>query len=141
LNFIPPLNKGNKIKYAFKLVHPNTRPYTHEEAMERVAAGTYEYKYPRCKACEWMISYPTAEFFFDIDFPEGYEIIDAFVDVRMGTDDLKADQEVQRIKDGQMFSAEKIIDRWTLSLRVPKPLQDHTYYIFYTAPRAKSLPA
>ena len=140
LNFIPSLNKGDKVKYAFKLVHPNTRPHTHEEAMERVAAGTYEYKDPRCEACEWKISYPTAEFFFEIDFPEGYEIIDPFVDVRMGTADLKADHEVQRIKDGQMFSAEKIIDRWTLSLRVPKPLQNHTYYIYYTAPRANSLP-
>jgi hypothetical protein len=139
LNFIPPLTKGDKVKYAFKVVHQNTRPYTHEEAMERVAKETYEYKDPRCEACEWKISYPTAEFFYEIDFPEGYEIIDPFIDVRMGTADLKADHEVQRIKDGQMFSAEKIIDRWTLSLRVPKPLQNHTYYMYYTSPRAASL--
>jgi hypothetical protein len=35
-----------------------------------------------------------------------------------------------------MFTVEKIIDKWTMSLRVPKPLQDHSYYIYYLPPRA-----
>jgi len=133
--FTPPLKKGEKVKYAFKLVHQNVRPWTHDEAEDRVAAGTYEYKDPRCEACEWTISYPTAEFCFDIEFPEGYEIRDPWLDVRMGDAALPAHQEVQRLKEGNMFTAEKLIDKWSLSLRVPKPLQGHTYYIYYFAPR------
>lgn len=134
LNFTPPLNKGDKVKYAFKVVHQNTRPWTHQEALDRVSRGTYEYKDPRCEACEWSIAYPTSEFSFEIDFPEGYEIRDPYADVRIGTAELNAETEVRRIKDGNMFAAEKIIDRWTLGLTVPKPLQDHTYYIYYGAP-------
>ena len=42
--------------------------------LERIKQGTYEYKEPICEACEWYISYPTAELTFDFDFPEGYEI-------------------------------------------------------------------
>lgn len=136
LNFVPPLKKGEKVKYAFKLVRPNIRPWTHEEAQQRVTNRTYEYPDPRCEACEWTISYPTAEFCFDIEFPEGYEIRDPWLDVRMGEAGLPAEQELRRIGEGNMFTAEKIIDKWALSLRVPKPLQGHTYYLYYFAPKS-----
>jgi hypothetical protein len=139
LNFHPPLAKGDKVKYAFKLQQQNIRPWTHEEAEVRVTRATYEYKDPRCEACEWTITYPTAEFCFDLEFPEGYEIRDPWLDVRMGEARLPAEHELTRLKEGNMFTAEKVIDKWSLSLRIPKPLQGHTYHIFYFAPSEREL--
>lgn len=136
VTFSPPLKKGEKVKYAFKLAHPNTRPFTYEELMERISQGTYEYREPICEACEWNITYPTADLQFEIEFPEDYEISKYYVDVKMGEVNLKAENEVKRIKEGNMFSAEKIIDKWSMGLKVPKPLQDHTYYIYYVPPKA-----
>lgn len=135
--FSPPLKKGEKVKYAFKIVHPNTRPFTYEELIERINQGTYEYKESICEACEWSIAYPTAKFMFEIAFPENYEVEDCYVDVKKGKVDLKAENEVKRIKDGNMFSIEKLIDKWSMSLDVPKPLQGHTYYIYYVPPKTK----
>jgi len=135
VTFSPPLKKGDKVKYAFKVIRPNIRPFTYEELMERISHGTYEYKEPICEACEWRIAYPTAEFLFEIEFPENYEISNYFVDVKIGEAGLKAENEARRIKEGNMFSAEKIIDKWSMSLKVPKPLQDHTYYIYYVPPK------
>lgn len=136
VTFDPPLKRGQKVKYAFKLVRPNTRPFTYEELMERIEQGTYEYKEPICEACEWSISYPTAEFVFDIEFPETYEIQKYYFDVRVGAAKLRAESEVKRIKEGDMFYAEKIIDKWAMGLRVPKPFQGHTYYVYYVPPKA-----
>jgi len=130
--FDPPLKKGERVKYAFKVIRPNYRPYTYEEMMERIKQGTYEYKEPICEACEWYISYPTSELLFDFEFPEGYEIRKCYPDVRIGEDvRLKAENEVKRIKEGNLFIAEKIFDKWTLSLKVPKPIQGHLYYTYY----------
>lgn len=137
INFFPPLSKGDKVKYAFKLVRQNIRPWTHEEAEARVKANTYEYQDTRCEACEWSIAYPTAEFCFEIEFPEDYEIRNPWIDVRMGPARLPSEQELKRLKEANMFTAEKIIDKWTLSLKVPKPLEGHTYYIYYFAPSEK----
>lgn len=134
--FNPPLKKGEKVKYAFKIVRPNYRPWTFEEMMERIRRGTYEYKEPICEACEWYISYPTAELTFESEFPEGYEIRKCFPDVKIGEDvRLKAEDELKRIKDSNCFIAEKIFDKWTLSLRVPKPIQGHMYYTYYEPPK------
>ena len=138
INFSPPLRKGQKVKYASKLVKANTRPATLEILMERIRQGTYEYKEPICEGCEWTIAYPTAEFQFELEFPENYEIFDYYADVRMGDADLKAPGEVKRIREGNMLLAEKLIDKWVLGLRIPKPLQDHTYYIYYTPPQSKA---
>jgi hypothetical protein len=137
--FDPPLKKGQKVRYAFKSVRPNCRPYTHEELTERIARGTYEYKLPVCEACEWHISYPTAELTFVSEFPEGYEIRDFYPDVKIGKARLAAENELKRIKEGNLFAAEEIFDKWVLSLKVPRPLLDHTYYVYYTPPRASEL--
>jgi hypothetical protein len=135
--FDPPLKKGERVKYAFKVIRPNYRPYTYEEMMERIKQGTYEYKEPLCEACEWYISYPTTELLFDFEFPEGYEIRKYYPDVRIGEDvRLKAENEVKRIKEGNLFIAEKIFDKWTLSLKVPKPIQGHLYYTYYEPPKS-----
>lgn len=134
--FEPPLRRGEKVKYAFKVVRPNYRPYTYEEALERIRQGTYEYKEPICGACEWHISYPTAELYFDSEFPEGYEIAKYYPDVRIGQARLKAENELKRIRQGNLFTAEKLFDKWILSLRVPKPIQGHSYYTFYEPPKA-----
>jgi hypothetical protein len=80
--------------------------------------------------------YPTSEFCFDIEFPENYEISKYGLDVHMVLANSKAENELKRLREGNMFSVEKIIDKWTMSLRVPKPPQDHTYYIYYAPPRA-----
>ena len=134
--FDPPLKKGEKVKYAFKVIRPNYRPYTYEEMAERIKQGTYEYKEPICEACEWYISYPTAELLFDFEFPKGYEIRKYYPDVKIGEKvRLKAEDEVKRIKDGNFFKAEKIFDKWALSLKVPKPIQNYLYYTYYEPPK------
>ncbi len=108
--------------------------------LERIKQGTYEYKEPICEACEYYLSYPTAELFYDFDFPEGYEIKKYYPDVKMGEDvKLKAERELKRIKEGNFFTAEKIFDKWTLSLRVPRPLQGHVYYTYYEPPKATAV--
>lgn len=138
--FNPPLKKGEKVKYAFKVTRPNYRPWTYEEVLERIKQDTYEYKEPICEACEWYISYPTAELIFDFDFPEGYEIRKYYPDVKIGEKArLKSETELKRIKEGNFFSAEKIFDKWTLSLKVPKPIQGHLYYTYYEPPKAKEI--
>ena len=138
--FDPPLKKGERVKYAFKVIRPNYRPYTFEEMMERIKQGTYEYKEPICEACEWYISYPTAELFFDFEFPEDYEIRKYYPDVKIGEDiRLKAEDEVKRTKDGNFFTAEKMFDKWILSLKVPKPIQGYLYYTYYEPQKLSDL--
>lgn len=135
--FKPPLRKGAKVKYAFKEIRANHRPYTYEELLERIDQGTYEYEEPICEACEWSIIYPTYELQSEFLFPENYEIENCYPHVVMGEARLKAENEMKRIKDGNMFSAEKMFDKWMLTLRVPKPLQNHTYYTYYTPPKKR----
>lgn len=140
LMFDPPLKRGERVKYGFKVIRPNYRPYTYEEMMERIKQGTYEYEEPICEACEWYVAYPTAELLFDFEFPEGYEIRKYYPCVRIGEDlRLKAENEEKRIKDGNLFSAEKIFDKWTLSLKVPKPIQGHLYYTYYEPPKSADI--
>lgn len=129
--FNPPLKKGEKVKYAFKVAHPHCRPYTYEEVLERIKQGTYEYKEPICEACEWIITYPTAELKYEFEFPENYEVENYYIDVKKGEAQIKSEDELKRIKDGNMFFAEKIIDKWVFRLNIPKPIQDHIYYIYY----------
>jgi len=133
--FNPPLKKGEKIKYAFKEVRSNYRPYTYEELMARIEKGTYEYKKPICEACEWTIVYPTYELRHEFEFPVNYEIENYYPGVVIGEAKLKAEKELRRIKEGNMFAAEKMFDKWVLKLRVPKPLQNHTYYTYYVPPK------
>ena len=132
--FDPPLKKGEKVKYAFKEVFPNYRPYTYEEVLKRIKQGTYEYKEPICEACEWTIVFPTLELKSEFEFPENYEIRKYYPYVVIGASRLKAENEIRRIKEGNMFTAEKIFDKWVLNLKVAKPLQDHTYYTYYEPP-------
>jgi len=131
INFSPALKRGDKVRYAFKYVQQNTRPWTLAELNQRIQQGTYEFKRPVCRARDWAINFPTVELTFDVDFPEGYEIHDCEVDVKTGEINLDAESEVRRIQTGAMLSAEKLIDKWSLSLKIPKPLQDHTYFIYY----------
>ena len=131
INFSPPLKKGEKVRYAFKVVKQNPLPWTMDQIENRIQQGTYHYKQRHCGACEWTIAFPTINFLFEIEFPEGYEITDCDVDVKAGEAGLRADTEVRRIREGGMFTAEKIIDKWALALRVSKPVQDHEYIITY----------
>ena len=140
VTFDPPLRKGERVKYAFKVIRPNYRPYTLEETMERIRQGTYEYKQPICEACEWYISYPTAELCFDFEFPENYEVKKCHPAAKIGEDTrLKAESEEKRIREGGFFSAEKIFDKWTLGLKVPKPMQGFLYYTYYEPPKQAEL--
>ena len=134
--FDPPLKRGERVKYAFETVRPNYRPYTYEEMLERINQGTYEYKEPVCEACEWHVTYPATELQFVTRFPRGYEIANCHPQVRIGEARLKAEKELARIKEGGFFEAKKEFFSWILSLRVPKPLQGHTYYTFYEPPKS-----
>jgi hypothetical protein len=51
----------------------------------------------------------------------------------------KAESELRRIKEGNFFSAEEVFDKWTLSLKVPRPLQGHIYYTYYEPPRSAEI--
>jgi len=128
--FNPPLKKGEKVRYAWKAVLHNFRPYTYEEAMRRISAGTYAYSEPVC-GVDWTIAYPTAELQVEVTLPEEYEIGRYHPDVRIGEVRIRADDELKRIQEGNFFLAEKVFDKWMLRLKVPKPVQDNTYYIFY----------
>lgn len=136
LSFSPPLKKGDKVKYAFKEVFSNWRPYTYEELLERIGQGTYEYKEPICEACEWTITHPTYELKSEFEFPENYEIENFYPYVVSGVPKIKVDNEIRRIKEANMFAAEKIFDKWTIRLEVPKPIQGYTYYTYYVPPKA-----
>ena len=136
VTFTPPLKNGQKVKYAFKVVRPNIRPYTLEELMERVSRGTYKYKEPVCEACQWNIAYPTEEFRFRIEFPERYDISNCRVDVKMGEAGLRADHELRRIREGNMFIPEKTFDKWSLRLEIPGPFRTILIIFFmYRRPR------
>ena len=68
------------------------------------------------------------------------QIKNFYPEVKMGEDiRLKAEDEVKRVKEGNFFTAEKIFDKWALSLKVPKPLQGHLYYTYYTPPTTAEL--
>ena len=133
--FSPPLQKGERVRYAFKEVLPNYRPYTYEELIQRIEAGTYEYDEPKCEACEWTIAYPTYELRHEFEFPENYEIEKSFPNVVIGQAKVKAEAESRRMREGNMFLAEKMFDKWVLKLKVPKPLLNHTYYTYYVPAR------
>jgi hypothetical protein len=133
--FSPPLQKGERVRYAFKEVLPNYRPYTYEELIQRIEAGTYEYNEPKCEACEWTIAYPTYELRHEFEFPAKYEIEKSFPNVVIGQAKIKAEAEAKRIREGNMFLAEKMFDKWVLKLVIPKPLLNHTYYTYYVPAR------
>ena len=139
INFDPPLNKGERVTYAYKKVVPLYNPYTYEELMQRIEAGTYEYNEPKCEACEWLVIYPTYELRHEFEFPENYEISEYHPEVVVGKEKLKAEDELKRIREQGMFSAEKIFDKWVLKLHVPKPLTNHIYYTYYLPPSEKQL--
>jgi len=136
VSFSPPLKRGEKVKYAYKEVFSNYRPYTYEELLERIGQGTYEYREPICEACEWTITHPTYELKSEFEFPEDYEIENYYPYVVSGVARQKVDDEIRRIKEGNMFAAEKIFDKWVLRLEVPKPIQGCTYYTYYVPPKA-----
>lgn len=131
IKFTPPLKQGERIRYAYKEVLANYRPYTYEELIGRIQAGTYEYDEPKCEACEWTIAYPTYELRHEFEFPENYEIEKFHTNVVIGPARIKAEGEAKRIREGNMFVAERMFDKWVLKLTVPKPLLNHTYYTYY----------
>ncbi|MBU4000579.1 hypothetical protein KKG29_05435 [Patescibacteria group bacterium] len=136
--FTPPLKRGERVKYAFKEVRSAYRPYYYETMMERINQGTYEYKEPKCEACEWEMSYPTYELHHEMAFPENYEITNYYPFVISDQAKVKAEDELKRIKAGNMFSAEKIFDKWVLKLKVPKPLLNHIYYTYFLPPKREA---
>lgn len=133
--FTPPLKKGEKVKYAFKEVRPTYRPYYYETMIERIEQGTYEYRKPICEACKWEIIYPTYELRHEMEFPENYDITNYYPHVMSDNSEVEAEEELKRIKTGNMFSAEKMFDRWVLKLQVSKPLLMHIYYTYYVPPK------
>ncbi len=137
--FDPPLKKGEKVTYAYKKRVPRYNPYTYEELMQRIEAGTYEYKEPKCEACEWLIAHPTVELQHISEFPENYEIKDIYPDVVYGREKVRAEKELERIIDEGMFTAEKVFDKWILTLSVKKPLLNHKYFVYYVPPREDEL--
>lgn|GEM_PF-2490586 len=130
--FNPPLKKGDKVKYSFKYILPNYRPFTYEELIKRIEEGTYEYKEPKVEACEWEINFPTYELRDEFEFPDKYEIENYYPAVYISEARIFSEKETQRIIEGSMFSAEEIFDKWVLKLHVRKPLLNHIYYTYYT---------
>lgn len=137
--FTPPLKRGERVKYTFKEVRANNRPYSYQALMDRIAQRTYEYKDPRCEACEWTILYPTYELRHEFEFPDNYELDKYFPDVVIGEAKVRDENELKRINEGNMFRAEKLFDKWILKLEVSKPIHNHTYYTYYVPARSKAI--
>lgn len=134
VTFDPPLRAGDKVKYAYTETLPNARPYTFEELRRRIDGGTYKRTEAIVDAYAWNITYATYELRLHFEFPEGYEIENYHPEVSVGRAKEPALEELKRIKDGDMFVAEKVIDKWHLTLAVKKPLSDHAYYLYYAPP-------
>lgn len=134
VTFDPPLKTGEKVKYAYKEVIPNSRPFTLEELQDRITKETYKYKEQIIDACAWTITYPTYELKYSFEFPDDYQIQKYYPDVKMGRAKIPAKEELNRIRAGNLFTADRKIDKWRFSLTVLKPLVDHTYYMFYVPP-------
>jgi len=71
-------------------------------------------------------------------FPENYEITNYYPSVISDQAKVKVEDELNRIKAGNMFSAEKIFDKWVLKLKVPKPLLNHIYYAYFLPPKREA---
>jgi hypothetical protein len=128
------LRRGERLRYGFRLVNANFRPFTYEEMQSRLDAGTYAYREPICNALDWTITHPTKELIYDIDFPPDYNVDNVHLRVTIGHAD-DAD-EVKRIKAEDGLRIEKLFDAWSVRLRVSNPLYGHNYGILYCPPKS-----
>jgi len=129
----PSLRRGQRLRYGFRLVGANFRPYTYEEMQSRLDARTYVYREPICKALDWTITHPTKELIYDIDFPADYDIEDIHLRAMIGHSDNP--DEVKRVRAEDGLKIDKLFDAWSVRLRVINPLYGHNYGITYCPPR------
>jgi hypothetical protein len=130
----PSLRRGHRLRYGFRLVGANFRPFTYEEMQSRLDAGTYAYREPICNALDWTITHPTKELIYDMDFPADYDIDD--VQLRATIAHSNNPDEVKRVRAEDGLKIEKLFDAWSVRLRVVNPLYGHNYGITYCPPRS-----
>jgi hypothetical protein len=128
----PPLKRGQQLRYGFRLIGPNFRPYTMDEVRRRLDAGTYAFQEPICKALDWTITHPTKELIYDMDFPADYNVEDICLCVMIGHS-INED-EVRRVSSEHALTIEKLFDAWSIRLRLQNPLYGHNYGITYRPP-------
>jgi len=128
----PALGRGQRLRYGFRLVGANYRPFTYEEMQLRLDAGTYAYQEPICSALDWTITHPTKELIYDIDFPADYEIDDVKLRAMIGHSNNP--DEVKRVRAEDGLKIEKLFDAWSVRLRVINPLYGHNYGVTYRPP-------
>lgn len=134
--FEPPLKKGDRVRFAYKIEYPNSLPYSWEDLQERIARRTFGSSVARVEASVWVIKYPTGELNIQVDFPEGYELTAPSFEVQSGWPWQLNAEETARLEQTKSFTAERIFDKWSLTLKVTRPLQDHSYGIYYKPPKA-----
>lgn len=130
----PSLRRGQRLRYAFRLVGTNFRPFTYEEMQARLDAGTYAYREPICNVLDWTITYPTKELIYEMDFPPDYDVQDIRLRVMIGHSENQ--DEVKRVKSEDGLKIDKLFDSWSVRLRVINPLYGHNYGITYCPPRS-----
>ncbi len=131
--FDPPLKRGQRVRYGFRLISPNFRPFTFEELASRIERKTYTYPDPICNSLDWTVTHPTRDLLFEMEFPADYEITKPRLRVTIGHVDNR--DEVERIVSTGGLQVDKLFDAWSIKLRVPNPLYGHNYGIQYVPPK------
>ena len=136
--FEPPLAKGETIRYWYKRVSKNNKPYTLEEAEERMKAPGFPFSEP-VAFTDWLIMYPTERLRTEVLFPEGYIVKSPRFTVTIGRSGNVSHQEIQRLARDKSFEVRKIGDRIRLILDVQRPLWGYKYWIMWTPPKGQEI--
>ncbi len=131
--FTPPLDVGGRVKYAFRYHARSVRPLTREEAEQAIKSGSYWSTTPR-SVVNWDFERRVGELVCEVFFPPNYPVHEPEVRVELDEAGLLALAEMERLKEANAFTVQKFFDRFTLSLRVSKPILGR-YMVTWQPPR------
>lgn len=137
--FDPPLAEGERVKYYYKCVGRNSKPYTLEEAEKRVSTSGFPFSEPVAFS-DWFIMYPTERLRLEVSFPDGYIVKSPRIRVDIGSSGNVSKTEMQRLQENKCFEVKRLMDRIRLILDVPKPYWGYKYWILWTPPSKSELP-
>ena len=119
--FTPPLDVGDRVKYAFRYRAKSVRPLTLEDAQQAIKSGAYWSSTPH-SVINWDFRSRVGELICEVLFPPNYPIYEPEVRVELNEAGLLALTEMERLREANAFEVQRFFDRFTLSLRVPKPI-------------------
>lgn len=135
--FDPPLESGDRIRYAFRYCAKGVRPLVLEEAEEAIRKGIYWSDTP-ISVVNWDFQWRVGELLCEVSFPPNYPIHDPEVRVEMSEAGFLALKEMERLKEMNAFQVEKFFDRQSLRLHVSKPIIGR-YMVTWKPPRLAEL--